>query len=227
MTERDTKTPPRLDDLRPAPASVAKASHRRISGYTSTRVALLTSLSALAVATNYAMLPLLNIKLMDSVVFVAGLSFGASSGCAVATVAWLVYGTLNPYGFSLPTLLTVILSEMIYAIAGGAMSHSWLGPKGGEFKPWVMERNIGFGVVGLLSTLAYDLVTNAVTGWLYYGSAWIGLLTMNFPLPMGILHEASNLFLFALVAPPLAFSVSKYTSRKSVSVILPVRSRGG
>jgi hypothetical protein len=31
----------------------------------------------------------------------------------------------------------------------------------------------------------------------------MGLLTMNFPIPLGIMHEASNLVLFAVLTPVL------------------------
>lgn len=172
-------------------------------------VAIVASLSALCVATSYAMLPLFNIKLMDTIIFVTGFCFGILPGIIVAITAWLIYGSLNPLGFSLPTLLTVMLAETFYAFSGRALSRY----RRIDSSSLSMEHLIVFGVVGLFATLAYDLVTNAVVGWLFYGSVWVGLLTMNFPLPMGLMHEASNLIFFAIVAPLLICAVQRFLSR--------------
>lgn len=67
----------------------------------------------------------------------------------------------------------------------------------------LLQRSLVFGATGLLLTLGYDVFTNAATGILIYGSALTGLLTMNFPLPLGIIHEASNFVFFSLFVPLL------------------------
>lgn len=170
------------------------------------KVVLVGLVSALCVVTNYALLPLLNIKLMDTIVFMSGFLFGTSFGISVAVIPWLIYGTLNPYGFSFPTLVSVVLGEMVYAVAGYLVSRR---PNAFYGRTWLSVQNVGFGVVGLISTFIYDLLTNAVTGWLFYGSILIGLLTMNFPIPMGIIHEVSNFLFFALLAPPIIHTVKR------------------
>ena len=164
------------------------------------RTALIACLAALCIGTNYALLPLPNVKLMDAVVFTTGLFFGVAQGTGVAAIAWLVYGTLNPLGISVPVLLTVVTSEAIYALTGGLLRRTATGGPTGKTS---VERSIVFGAAGLFSTLAYDLITNAVSGLLSYNSVWMGLLTMNFPIPLGIMHEASNLVLFAVLTPVL------------------------
>jgi len=167
---------------------------------------LIGLISALCVVTNYALLPLSNIKLMDTIVFVSGFLFGPTFGISVAVITWLIYGTLNPYGFSFPTLISVVLGEMIYALAGHLVSRR---PDIFFSGTWLSIQNIGSGVVGMFSTLLYDLFTNAVTGWLFYGSIFIGLLYMNFPLPLGIIHEVSNFLFFSLLAPPIIYAVKR------------------
>ena len=174
---------------------------------TARRTALIASLAALCIGTNYAMLPLPNVKLMDAIVFTTGLFFGIVPGSAVAAIAWLVYGTLNPLGLSLPILLTVIPSEMIYAAAGSLLRRTAIGNLKGSIAN--LERSITFGAIGLFSTLAYDIVTNAVTGLLAYNSIWMGLLTMNVPIPLGIIHEASNFAFFATTTPVLLRLLAK------------------
>jgi len=66
-----------------------------------------------------------------------------------------------------------------------------------------MNRSLVFGSAGLFCTLVYDLLTNAVSGLLAYNSVWIGWATMNFPIPLGIIHEASNFLFFASAIPIL------------------------
>ncbi len=147
------------------------------------------------------MMPLSNIKLMDTIVFTTGMVFGFVPGAAVAALSWLLYGTLNPLGFSAPVLGIVILSEMIYSYGGYIIGRT---QHGGE--PDVnggMRRSVVLGTVGLFCTLVYDLLTNAVSGLLSYNSVWLGWMTMNFPIPLGIIHEVSNLFFFATLAPIL------------------------
>jgi uncharacterized membrane protein len=177
------------------------------------KVALVASLSALSVGVNYAMLPLPNVKLMDTIVFTTSLVFGFTQGAAVAAITWLIYGILNPLGYSLPILFTVILSEMIYAYAGYLLGKTKYGRSTGAAN---IERIFVFGFVGLVSTLAYDLATNAVSGLLAYNSIWLGLATMNFPIPLGIIHEASNLIFFALVVPILTKILRKEVKNSNV-----------
>lgn len=72
---------------------------------------------------------------------------------------------------------------------------------------------IVFGLAGLLGALAYDVLTNTATWFLALydpsknlntvlgQSFFIGLATMNFPLPMGLFHQASDMFFFAVLVP--------------------------
>jgi hypothetical protein len=164
------------------------------------RTALIACLAALCIGTNYAMLPLPNVKLMDAVVFTTGLFFGMVPGVSVAVISWLVYGTLNPLGITLPVLLAVILCETIYAVVGYFLQRV---TGNSENNITGLEQSIVFGTAGLFSTLAYDLITNAVSGLIAYNSVWMGILTMNVPLPLGIMHEASNFVFFATITPLL------------------------
>lgn len=148
---------------------------------------------ALALSTNYLLINIPNVKLMDTLVFIASCKIGITWGALVAAITWIVYGTLNPYGTNMITLAIVITGELLFVVAGFAVS---------KINPPV-PRPLLFGLVGGLFTLAYDIYTNALTGILFYGSLWAGLVTMNFPLPMGIAHEVSNIVFFAIATPLL------------------------
>jgi len=153
------------------------------------------------------MIPLSNVKLMDSIVFATGVVFGYVPGTLVAVLSWLIYGTLNPLGFSAPVLATVVLSEMVYSCGGHLMGKTSYGRRAGSSVD--MNRSLVFGSAGLLCTLIYDLATNAVSGLLAYNSIWVGWATMNFPFPLGIIHESSNFLFFASVIPILLKVMAK------------------
>ena len=192
-------------------ATAKKANALQISN--TRRTALIATLAALCIGTNYVLLPLPNVNLMDAIVFTTSLFFGVIPGAAVATISWLVYGTLNPFGLSLPVLITVIISESIYVLAGRLVRKTSSGNSKSNFRG--LERNLIYGTTGLFATLAYDFITNAIVGLVVYKSIWIGLLTMNFPIPLGIIHEASNFFFFATVAPILVRVLEKTQSTQN------------
>jgi hypothetical protein len=114
---------------------------------------------------------------------------------------------LNPLGFSAPILLVVIGAEMIYALVGSRLQRTSLSYPAKDYSS--VERYLIFGVAGLFATLAYDILTNAVSGLLAYNSIWLGLITMNVPLPLGIIHAASNFVLFATITPLLLKLLAK------------------
>lgn len=165
-------------------------------------VSVVTVLAALCVAGNYALVGLPNIKVMDLVVFVSGFVFSMSVGVAVGGLAWIVYGAINPFGFSLPVWLSTILGETMFGMAGGVLGRiNYKGP-GEKFD--VVRFSFEMGLWGLILTVIYDLFTNIVfaitfgvpiaaaiaTGWL-------------FPPWFGILHEAGNFILFSSAVYPL------------------------
>lgn len=184
----------------------------------SREVAVIALLSSASVASSYAMYPLPNVKLMDVIVFVAAYCFGLPVGLSVATISRLVYGTINPYGFAgLPLLIILVAAEEVYAVFG------WLLRKFNriELTPglrWSYGNYVLLAVAGGFSALIYDVVTNAATGLLAYPNLdpvqaiLIGLLTMNFPIPMGVLHQVSNIVIFAAVAPVLIAAVQRVSN---------------
>jgi len=178
------------------------------------RVAAVSLFTALAVTTNYLLFPIWNVKLMDAIVFLSGFILGFRFGALVAVFSWLIYGVFNPLGFSFAILAAVASCEVFYAAAGAyCANRSILHP-------------LKLGLIGLVATLGYDLITNAVSGVLYTNTLWpgvlVGILTMNFPVPLGILHQASNLILFSLLPPKL---VPMLNNLLAGSQVLKVRQR--
>ena len=169
------------------------------------RISVIALLTALNLSTDYAMFPLFNVKLMDSIVFFAGLMFGLEVGLSVGALTWLVYGTINPLG-SAPggLLIFLMLSEMIYAVFG------WLTARWLDFSGYrIPERCLLFGFLGFIGAFLYDLNT-IVTYAVFLGTSLPAALLLLFPaVPFMIAHEASDFAFFATVVPALYRVISK------------------
>ena len=152
---------------------------------------------------------LLEIKLFDLIVFVAGYTLGFRRGAAVATGAWLVYGTLNPWGPAGPLLLiTLMASELSYALAGAGV-RMLVSPKQLRLLPG--KWSLVIAIAAAVSTITYDGVTNAFTGvtWAQMAGSseyqrWILVALFN-PGAMlfSAIHVGSNLILFSLFGAAL------------------------
>lgn len=169
------------------------------------RTALVAVFTAEALVTNYMMIGLANVKLMDALIFIAAFLFGWTIGVAVAISTWAVYGFVNPYGQAgFPLLLFLMLGECFYALGGAALRKTRIAQQ------LLAERRLSsdfevafmFGIAGLGLTFAYDLLTNFATYMFLANSLYqaliIGVITGA---PFALVHELSNLGIFALVSP--------------------------
>ncbi len=160
------------------------------------KTTVIALMAAAAVSTNYMLVGVINVKFMDLLVFTTGYMLGALSGATVGVLSWIVYGTLNPYGFSFPVLIATALSETLYGIMGGLVS-SRVNVKS-------VRIDLRFAVIGFLLTFIYDLITNIVS-----------ILTAGIPLsvglvagvPFSLVHEVSNAAFFAICLPPLVHGI--------------------
>ena len=177
------------------------------------RISIVAVFASLALATNYALIGVPNVKLMDALVFVSAFLFGLTVGIGVAGSTWLVYGFINPHGSAdLVLLAFLIAGESFYAFAGAvvrktAIAQDLLGRRG----PYA-RFSLVFGTVGLLATVAYDVLTNFAS-WLFrasslYESLVIGLITGA---PFALLHEVSNLIVFATAVPAGIIAAKRLT----------------
>jgi len=180
------------------------------------KVAAVSMFTALAIATDYALLPLANVKLMDSIVFICALTFGVSAGASVAALTWLVYGTVNPLGpDSGPFLLLLIASEMVY-VAFGYLARRMLTPDQS-----VPARSLLWGSFGLIGAFLYDVNTILTPSLIIGQSLQASLVEMLPAAPFMLAHEISDFVFFATVAPVLYASVRKVALRQKSYVALP------
>jgi hypothetical protein len=164
----------------------------------SRKIALTAILAATAIATNYILIGALNIKFMDLIVFTSGYMMGSWMGAFTGALVWLVYGVINPFGFSLPIFASTIIGETMFGIAGGFFTARGVDSKMG-FDPWA-------AVTGFLLTFVYDLFTNIVSG-----------VTAGVPIPLALItgtpfmfaHMTSNTLFFGFGFNPLVNSIKK------------------
>ncbi len=147
------------------------------------------SLIAFTVACGYAKMVLFPflffVEIFSIATVLSGVVVGPLWGAWVGGVARLVFSVANPYGPPHPWVLAA-------QVAGGAL----LGACGGWFRP-LLARGGATGAtawlaVGLLSTAAYDLLTNAAQG-VVFGSIPATLALGALPAAQ---HIASNVVIF-------------------------------
>ena len=166
------------------------------------KIAIIVTFCALSIGTNYAMYGLLNVKLMDFIVFVGGFCFGSVAGVSVGVISWAVYGTLNPQGFVLPILLATAFSETIYGLTGGLLRKGLT-----DLTDETWKASVFFASVGALLTLIYDVITNVVCG-LAAGWNVVFAVVVGF-IPFGLVHEISNLVFFGVGSVPVISAIRK------------------
>lgn len=172
----------------------------------SRKVAIIVILAALSISTNYAMTSLYNVKLMDFIVFVGGFCFGPFVGVLIGIFSWSIYGSLNPLGFSFPIWVSTMFSEVIYGVGGAFVKKSLMLNEHSEIKDGV-ALYIFFGMVGMLLTFSYDIITNIVFGWVV-GWEILFAVIMGF-VPFGIIHMASNACFFGFGCVPVINAIMK------------------
>jgi LytS/YehU family sensor histidine kinase len=173
----------------------------------SKKLAIIAVLAALSIGTNYAMIYIYNVKIMDLIVFIGGFCFGPFVGASVGMVSWIVYGSLNPQGFSLPIWLSTMFSEAIYGIAGALIRRGISSTQLTEFRHERVFVSVYFGIIGMFLTFIYDIVTNIVFG---YVSGWSILFAVIVGfVPFGFVHMVSNAFFFGLGCVPTINAISK------------------
>jgi uncharacterized membrane protein len=187
--------------------------YRQFSAPTS-KVALIAVFTALSLGTNYLMIDVPNVKLMDSLVFIAAFLFGLDVGVATGTCIWLVYGFVNPYGQASPILLSFLIAgESFYAIAGGLLKRTSAATQllmKGNYR----HATIVFGILGLVTTFAYDVLTNFGDKLPYTSSLYqaflIGIITGA---PFALFHELSNIAFFATIVPGALHATKRFRTQ--------------
>jgi len=167
------------------------------------KISMITALTALCIATNYALVGVYQVKVMDFIVFVGGFCLGPLAGASIGIFSWLVYGTINPHGFVPQIWLATMFSEPIYGLVGGLLGKKLSST---NFNDVRLRLSIIFGAVGFVSTLFYDMVTHVVWASVFELSFFFAI---SFGAPFTILHQVSNAAIFGVSTVPVITVLEK------------------
>jgi len=174
-------------------------------------LALVAAFTALAVASDFALADVPNVKLVDPIVFSVAFVFGVRMGVYVGVLSELIWGTLSPYGFGGYIIPFLVGGEVLYALAGWAAARLWA-----EEGTRLSSRNIYFGATLALCAFLWDLETQAGTALLsFWPSLTLQKLVATEVLgtPFMFSHEVSDLFTGAVLAPMMIFYASRLSKR--------------
>ena len=182
--------------LRPAwinqPSDVFLQSSRTVA-----TVALFT---AVIIATDYGLAPVLNVKLMDTLVFSAAYVFGFRIGAYIAISSELIWGIASPYGFGGYFIPFLVAGELLFAVAGHFASRIWGVPKNPSI---FSQQNFFFGAILLTCAFVWDFETNIAQGLLAGARTFSSLLGYEILgiFPFMINHEIGDFVLGSFLAP--------------------------
>lgn len=158
-------------------------------------------LAALGVSSSTALLIVPNVEMMMIIIFIAGYRYGLRAGVSTATIATILYEMIASAFFGWLPLVTLakfpayLLATIIGSILGRA-DRPLVDLKNGQPES-VQRTSILLGIIGLLLTLAYDLLTTLAFGVSTVGFNLRGLALIYFlGMPFTILHEISNFIVF-------------------------------
>jgi hypothetical protein len=176
-----------------------------------TVIAIFTSL---AIATDYALAPLYDVKLVFVLVFASAYAFGFKTGATIALSSEFIWGIISPYGA--PTLILPFLmgATIIYAIAGWGASKIW----GRNIKS-VSHLNLFFGSFMAICAFIWDTTTNFGTALLVY---WNHITLAKFlfvdlnpmTLYFTVSHELGDFVLGSVLAPIIVVYFLKVFGRR-------------
>jgi hypothetical protein len=170
-------------------------------------LALVAGFSALAVASDFALADLPNVKLVDPIVFSVAFVFGLRMGVYVGVLSEVVWGVLSPYGFGGYIIPFLVAGEAVYALAGWGASRVWRGER-----TRLSARNLYLGAVLALCAFLWDLETNAGSALVAFWPALTIeklLATEVVGMPFMMAHEVSDLVTGAILAPLIIFYASQ------------------
>jgi hypothetical protein len=190
---------------------------------TSTRtISLIAIFTSLIIASDYALTPALNIKLMDTLVFSSSFAYGFRIGASIAILSELIWSVITPFGFFLPIMPYLIGGELLFAFAGYFASKFWHLDEVSSVAP----ENLFFGAILAMCAFLWDFETNIATGLIAGVHSVVGLLAFEFNpatlLFFNLPHEISD-FVFGSALAPIIIVFLRKNAGRFKSQAVPVK----
>ncbi len=164
------------------------------------QLSIIAIFTSLIIASDFALAPVLNVKLMDTLVFASAYAFGFRTGASIAIFSEFIWSVVTPYGFFLPITPFLVIGELLFATAGYFASKIW----GIEKLSLISSRNLFFGSILAICAFIWDFETNIASGLiaLWPRENLLGILAYEiFGIPFMIPHELSDFVLGSALAP--------------------------
>jgi uncharacterized membrane protein len=191
------------------------------AGMQSTRsLTVIAIFTSLIIASDFALAPALNVKMMDTIVFATAFVFGFRVGASVAVVSELIWSVVTPYGMFLPITPFLVGGELLFATAGYIASKIW----GMERLSPLSSRSFFFGAILAICAFIWDFETNVATAIIQYGSRSLEqiLLVVAGGIYFMIPHELSDFVLGTALAPIIIMYCKRMVGAPQVTQKLTV-----
>jgi len=170
--------------------------------------------TALIVSSDYALSPALDVKLLDSIVFLAALLYGFRVGAAVAVLSEGIWSFASPWGAAGIMTPFLVGGELLFVAAGWAAARAW----GTDVRQGSLKAAF-VGAVMAICAFAWDFETNAATAFFEY---WPHLTLTEFIYtevvqggPFFLAHDISDLLLGMFFIPAVIPLVLKASGGRS------------
>jgi hypothetical protein len=170
--------------------------------------------TAFAIASDYALAPIYNVKLVFTLVFASSYAFGFRVGAIIAILTESIWGIISPTGSGGLIIPFLAGANLIYAVAGWGASRVW----GFELKP-ASELNIFFGSIMAICAFLWDTVTNFGTALLEF---WDKITLLKFlaveafGIPFMVAHELGDFIIGSALAPIIIVYFLKIFGRQDL-----------
>jgi uncharacterized membrane protein len=164
-------------------------------------IALVSVFTALVVASDFALTPFVNFKLMDVIVFLVAFAFGFRQGAAIAVLSETIWSVVSPWGPAGIISPFLIGGELLFAVAGWGASRIWTtqGQK-------ITLASLFMGATLAICAFFWDFEANAATALIVN---WPGLTPgelfdyelAGFVFPVPLSHEIGDFLMGTLLAP--------------------------
>ncbi len=172
-------------------------------------IAVVVVFTALIVGSDFALAPLVNIKLMDALVFVVAFVFGFKEGAAVAVLSETTWSFVSPWGMAGVMTPFLVGGELLFAVAGWWSARIW-----GDRSKLLTPNSVFIGAIMLICAFIWDFETNAATALV---ASWPGLTFQSllfyegWGVPFAVVHEEADFVLGMLFAPLAILLIPRVT----------------
>jgi hypothetical protein len=180
--------------------------------HSSKTISVIAIFTSLIIASDFALSPALNVKLMDTLVFASTFVFGFRIGASIAVLSELIWSVVTPYGFFLPIAPFLVGGELLFVFAGYFASKIW---KYDGVSTFAAE-NLFFGAILSITAFIWDFETNIATGLIAGAHSLLALLAFEFnpgSIYFMVAHELSDFVFGATLAPIVIVFLHKNSRR--------------